>query len=339
MPRLNDDGKITSQLNKVHTKRNRHATNNALRKELILKIGKLKAKLIHLRERLTTLQTGVAQTIEGYQPQDIEIKNVPSLLKHVKSLLEQLNSQRIVLQPSRGEEYLLQIKNSQGIEESGIIGIVGRLATVKDPQVNKAVSIALGEQHLRLVVVQDLPTSRKWKVCLEQEGMNGASFLILNSLVVPGALDERSNTILYYIPPDVRKQGLIGLAVNLLQFSKGTMPLRDLRSMFYSLLGNTLVFDRASEAHKFRKDMLQKGIAPPKIICLSGRVIGETGLESLPVLPSHCRLGPSLTAQDQEQTVAKLNQLLTFRKLLKKIYKISKQAYSVQQLLRNLDKN
>lgn len=160
---------------------------------------------------------------------------------------------------------------------SATIGVVGLLGVVEDDSVNAVLS-----GHLKSLLCGVVLESSA-HVEATRAKLRGARvpLLCLDLLAThPRGLDASAGYLLRLRPPgeNAHPEGFVGFAANMVAVVDPALQAQ-MRQVFYSLLGETMVFDSLEHAMAFRRGVVRaKGTKCPLLLCLDGERIESTGI-------------------------------------------------------------
>ena len=222
-------------------------------------MGALDQTMASLRQQIRDGEDSKARYQQsGVEKQDEQAK-LQTRISQTRRELQQLQTRYDSLSRLREDmtDYYGGVRALLGSQSErrvpGLLGTVASLVKV-ETSLEKAIEIALGA-HLQDIVAQDWPAAQKAIEHLKKDRAGRATFLPLDSLRPPPALQ---------VP---RQPGVIGLALDLVSFDAA------LRPVFELLLGHILIVEDLNTAHQIFKQ-LRGGF---QIVTPDGEVVRSTG--------------------------------------------------------------
>jgi chromosome segregation ATPase len=196
------------------------------------------------------------------------LKKIDKQIKQIK--VQSKNEERkMIYNKDKYIQSILETKKIEG-ESSGIVGVIAEIGYISDDKMDKVIS-TIFTNGMNIVVMKNKESTEVWKKKYENVVDAKISFLPLDSIYKPKK-NENNGKIIF---DDIDYEGFMGYAVNLIELKEED---EYLRSCFYAIIGDTIIFDNYDNGYEFRKQQIKNSKHCPRIYTLNCDKIEQSGI-------------------------------------------------------------
>eukprot|EP01080_Neovahlkampfia_damariscottae_P009904 gene9904-2226_t len=240
------------ELESIHRENERKS--DTIQQQIDEQYGELKLHFKHVNEQIGIKE--INQLIEKVKRKIVEKKN-----------LEKGSSQRKAVY---SKDELIDKVNNLKQRDEGIIGFIADLGFIDDEVLDKTIAPLFGK-FINALVVDNTETADRLRKDFSKSKF-ALAMMPLDNINKQSELNEDGS----YPFRDINDQeGALGHAINLIELKKEQF---EIRYVFYSLIGDTIVFDTYENALAYRQRLLMQKKRCPTIVTMDGDKLEQTGV-------------------------------------------------------------